>query len=485
MKINRSILSLFLVLFLLLSNISVAHAIPPLPSSFYGTVKVDGVNVTAGTVVTAWINGVAYASATTFTNGSNVVYRMNIPGDDTSTTETIEGGTEGQTISFHIGSLIADQTATWTGGTNVNLALTAGSYYTISGSTGISGVTLNYGDGSTTSAADGSYSFTVASNWSGTLTPSKVGYTFSPSSKAFTHVLSNQTQNFAPTIRTYTVSVARSGTADVTITSSPSGINCGNSATTCSMIVDYGTVVTLTATPASDYYRLASWAGNCTGTTCSFTVNSAKSVTANIETATFTDVPFDHPRWAYIEALWDNSLTAGCSTAPMEYCPDRTMTRAESAAFLMRGLNGASYVPPAVTGIFIGDDWSDASISWGEKWAEALYNADLTSGCGTSPLKFCPARTTTRLEGATFGEALYHNGVGYTVPPATGTIFADMTDTTIWGTKYAELAYADGLILAWSTDTVSGKPNFSPDTLLDRSWAAYIIVKAKGLTLPE
>jgi hypothetical protein len=161
------------------------------------------------------------------------------------------------------------------------------------------------------------------------------------------------------------------------------------------------------------------------------------------------------------------------------------MTRAESAAFLMRGLNGASYVPPAVTGIFIGDDWSDASISWGEKWAEALYNADLTSGCGTSPLKFCPARTTTRLEGATFGEALYHNGVGYTVPPATGTIFADMTDTTIWGTKYAELAYADGLILAWSTDTVSGKPNFSPDTLLDRSWAAYIIVKAKGLTLPE
>jgi VCBS repeat-containing protein len=294
------------------------------------------------------------------------------------------------------------------------------------------------------------------------------------------------TVNVTITAVTHTISITRSGTADVTITSNPSGINCGNSATACSMTVDYGTVVTLNATPASDYYRLASWAGDCTGSsTCSVTATVDKAITANIETATFSDVPFDHPRWAYIETLWENGLTAGCSTSPLKFCPDQTMTRAESAAFLMRGLYGSSYVPPAVTGIFTGDNWSDASISWGQKWAEALYNAGLTSGCGTSPLKFCPTRTTTRIEGATFGEALYHDGVGYTVPPASGNVFADLTDTTYWGTKYAELAYTDGLMLATGIDTGTGKPIFSADADLDRSWAAFIIVKALNLPTPD
>ena len=284
---------------------------------------------------------------------------------------------------------------------------------------------------------------------------------------------------------TFTLAVTLSGTGTGVVTSSDTFINCGS---TCSRVYKNAHTVTLTAAPTTGgYHRFAGWSGGgCTGTgTCVVSMTAARSVTANFEKATFADVPFDHPRWAYIQALYENGLTAGCSTDPLMFCPDKTMTRGESAAFLMRGLNGEAYVPPAVTGIFTGDDWSDGSVSWAEKWAEALYNAKLTSGCGTDPLSFCPAKTTTRIEGATFGEALYHNGVGYTVPPATGTVFFDMTDTGFWGTKYAELAYADGLIPAWSVDPGSGKPIFSPDTLLDRSWAAYIIVKAKDLTLPE
>ncbi len=42
-----------------------ALAFPPLPSSFYGTVKVDGVNVPDGTRVQAVITGVPYAEAAT------------------------------------------------------------------------------------------------------------------------------------------------------------------------------------------------------------------------------------------------------------------------------------------------------------------------------------------------------------------------------------------------------------------------------------
>lgn len=66
--------------------------------------------------------------------------------------------------------------------------------YTISGNAGVAGASLAYTDGTAKSAtADGSgaYSFTVSYNWSGSVTPSKAGYTFSPTSKSYTNVLAN------------------------------------------------------------------------------------------------------------------------------------------------------------------------------------------------------------------------------------------------------------------------------------------------------
>ena len=52
--------------------------------------------------------------------------------------------------------------------------------YTISGSIGTAGAgaTITYTGGSTTANGSGNYSFTVADGWSGTVTPSKTGYTF-------------------------------------------------------------------------------------------------------------------------------------------------------------------------------------------------------------------------------------------------------------------------------------------------------------------
>ncbi len=73
------------------------------------------------------------------------------------------------------------------------------------------------------------------------------------------------------------------------------------------------------------------------------------------------------------------------------------------------------------------------------------------------------------------------HGMSYTPDPALGTVFADMTDTGYWGTKWAEQAYLDGLIPACGTS--GGKPMFCPNDLFTRAWGAYLIVKAKNLTL--
>ena len=54
---------------------------------------------------------------------------------------------------------------------------------TISGSTGIIGVTLTYDEGgiqTVTSGVGGTYSIVVNSGWTGDVTPTKTGYTFTP-----------------------------------------------------------------------------------------------------------------------------------------------------------------------------------------------------------------------------------------------------------------------------------------------------------------
>ena len=92
--------------------------------------------------------------------------------------------------------------------------------YTISGSVGSAGAgaTITYTGGSTTANGSGSYSFTVPSGWSGTVTPTKTGYTFSPVNRSYTNVTSNQTnQNYTATLSGYTIS-GNAGVGSATIT---------------------------------------------------------------------------------------------------------------------------------------------------------------------------------------------------------------------------------------------------------------------------
>jgi glucose/arabinose dehydrogenase len=70
---------------------------------------------------------------------------------------------------------------------------------TISGNVGAAGATIDYTGGTTTADAGGAYSFTVPYSWSGTVTPSFAGHTFSPASRAYSNVTVNLTaQDYTP-----------------------------------------------------------------------------------------------------------------------------------------------------------------------------------------------------------------------------------------------------------------------------------------------
>jgi hypothetical protein len=82
-----------------------------------------------------------------------------------------------------------------------------------------------------------------------------------------------------------TLTVTKAGTGSGTVTSSPTGINCG---ATCSAQYANGTSVTLTAVAATGS-TFTGWSGACSGTaTCTVTMDQARSVTA-----TFDAVPVE------------------------------------------------------------------------------------------------------------------------------------------------------------------------------------------------
>jgi len=86
-----------------------------------------------------------------------------------------------------------------------------------------------------------------------------------------------------------TVTVGKAGTGSGTITSTPSGIDCG---TTCPATYSAGTAVTLAAIAATGS-NFTGWSGNCAGTaSCTLASNGAITVTANFSTVTVSPVTY-------------------------------------------------------------------------------------------------------------------------------------------------------------------------------------------------
>ena len=119
----------------------------------------------------------------------------------------------------------------------------------------------------------------------------------------------------------------------------------------------------------------------------------------NLETppqpAGFTDIDPDSVHAPSIEALHAAGITTGCARQPLQYCPNRPVTRAQMATFLTRALNLETPPQPAGFADVDPDGVHAPSI-------EALYAAGITTGCARQPLQYCPNRPVTRAQMAAF-----------------------------------------------------------------------------------
>jgi hypothetical protein len=141
----------------------------------------------------------------------------------------------------------------------------------------------------------------------------------------------------------FVLSVLRAGAGTGTVISSPAGISCG---TDCSQPYDSGTSVTLTASAASGS-AFAGWSGcgTVSGTTCTVTMNAARTVTAT----------FDKPR--FVLTVSRTGLVGSVSSSPSgiscgsdcseSYAIDTVVTLTASPSLVFTGWSGCDSVSGA------------------------------------------------------------------------------------------------------------------------------------------
>jgi hypothetical protein len=117
-------LCIFMFIYLsMLAQTKRVQAVPSLPASFYGTLKINRENAPDGTLIEALVNDRVTAQAFSRTYQGDSVYSLDVPGDDTATSP-VEGGKEGDVISFRVGGVIANEQAVWHTAANTALDLT-------------------------------------------------------------------------------------------------------------------------------------------------------------------------------------------------------------------------------------------------------------------------------------------------------------------------------------------------------------------------
>jgi hypothetical protein len=233
----------------------------------------------------------------------------------------------------------------------------------------------------------------------------------------------------------YALTLTEAGTGSGTVTSTPSGISCPG---TCSGSFTGGTVVTLTATPASGS-TFTGWSGACTGTAaCSVTLSQAQAVTATFTKAVSGTVSVAlHPAWAPLTLTQSQQFTA-------------TVTGSANTAvnWTVDGIAGGSSTVGTVS-------------------ATGFYTPPATAG--THTITATSQADTTKSASATIavtdlaGVFTYHNDIGrtgqnlqeYALTPANvKTSFGKLFSCSVDASVYAQPLYVANLAIGGGTHNV-------------------------------
>lgn len=189
-----------------------------------------------------------------------------------------------------------------------------------------------------------------------------------------------------------------------------------------------------------------------------------------LKVSSFPDVPTGSWAWSYVERIYNAGITSGCDANSLQYCPDGSVTRAQMAVFLLRGIHGSAYKPPAVGG---STGFTDVPAEhWAAAWIKQLAVEDITGGCGSG--KYCPEAPVTRAQMAVFLLRAKH-GRSY-APPGVGnsTGFGDVQPSH-WAAAWIKQLVAEGITAG------CGNGNYCPEQPVTRAQMAVLLVRAFNL----
>ncbi len=111
--------------------------------------------------------------------------------------------------------------------------------------------------------------------------------------------------------------------------------------------------------------------------------------------ASFADVS-DHPHKTAINKLADSGVFDGTECEPGRFCPDDPIDRWVMAVWLVRVLGGDT----TFDGV---SRFADVdSSAWWAAYPDQLAHRNITTGCRTGPLRYCPEAPVTRAQMASF-----------------------------------------------------------------------------------
>ena len=109
----------------------------------------------------------------------------------------------------------------------------------------------------------------------------------------------------------------------------------------------------------------------------------------------FDDVTENNDWWMpYVERMADLKITVGCSIDPPKFCPNNNVNRGQMASFITRALDLPEAAPTGFTDVD-SDNVHRDNIN-------RLAAAEITVGCKSEPLQYCPRRSVTRAQMSAF-----------------------------------------------------------------------------------